>query len=122
MTVPAPEEYLRLAREHLERVLEAWDPPEWMDLATYGFYCLEATVMAGAGKLGIRGERSHGGKQSAAKALAQRGLPDVSALLRDLNEARKSRAYGDVPFPDLDPEDVAIRVEQFVDAIAGLFK
>jgi hypothetical protein len=34
MTVPAPEEYLRLAREHLERVLQAWDPPEWMDLAT----------------------------------------------------------------------------------------
>ncbi len=35
------------------------------------------------------------------KALAKRGLPDVSALLRDLNEARKARAYGDVPFPNL---------------------
>lgn len=46
------------------------------------------------------------------------GLPDVEQLLHDLNDARKAAAYGDVPTPDLDAEDVASRIESYVDAVA----
>ena len=41
---------------------------------------------------------------------SKRGLDDVSGLLRDLNEARKSVAYGDIGLPELDAEDVASRI------------
>jgi hypothetical protein len=37
--------------------------------------------------------------------------------LRDLNEARKAHAYGDVPEPTLDAEDVARRIEAFFEAV-----
>jgi hypothetical protein len=43
-----------------------------------------------------------------------RGLPDISNLLRDLNDARKATAYGDVDRPDLDAEDIASRIEEYV--------
>jgi hypothetical protein len=48
------------------------------------------------------------------------GLPDIEQLLRDLNDARKSAAYGDIPAPDLNPEDVASEIERYVDAVADL--
>jgi len=44
-------------------------------------------------------------------------MPDVSDLLRDLNEARKANVYGDVPAPSLNAEDVAQRIEEFVEAV-----
>jgi hypothetical protein len=51
---------------------------------------------------------------------ANHGLPNVVQLLHDLNDARKSAAYGDVPAPDLNAEDVASEIERYVDAVATL--
>jgi hypothetical protein len=43
--------------------------------------------------------------------------------MSDLNEVRKSEAYGDIASPPtLDPEDVARQVEEFVDAVDALLK
>jgi len=41
----------------------------------------------------------------------------VSDLLRDLNDARKAAAYGDMVMPDLDHEDVAAEIERYVQAV-----
>ena len=58
----------------------------------------------------------------AARKLSRHGLDDVSDLLRDLNEGRKSVAYGDVNPPELDAEETAARIEKYVDSIADLVK
>ena len=34
--------------------------------------------------------------------------------------ARKAAAYGDVDFPELDAEDLAARIEEYVEAVATL--
>jgi hypothetical protein len=49
-------------------------------------------------------------------------LPDIDQLLRDLNDARKSAAYGDIPAPDLEAEYVASEIERYVDAVAALLE
>lgn len=49
-----------------------------------------------------------------------RGLPDIEQLLRDLNDARKCAAYGDIPAPELNAEDVASEIERYVDAVTEL--
>jgi hypothetical protein len=122
MPTPTAADQLALAKRHLQRVQAAWDPPEWLDLATFGFYALEAAVMAAATHVNLPAQRTHPGKVKAAGDLAaQHGLPDISQLLRDLNEARKSEAYGDVTFPTgLDAQAVAIAVEEYVDAVEQL--
>jgi hypothetical protein len=38
-------------------------------------------------------------------------------LLRDLNDARKAVAYGDVTRPQLNAEDVASEIEDYVEAV-----
>jgi hypothetical protein len=49
------------------------------------------------------------------------GLPDITDLLIELNTLRKSEAYGEVsPSPTRSAEDIAIEVEQYVDALAAL--
>lgn len=84
----------------------------------YGFYSLENAVSAAATHANIGFRRSHSGKADAARELASRhGLPDVSSLLGQLNDARKSVAYGDIVMPHLDAEDVAIQIEEYVDAV-----
>jgi hypothetical protein len=109
---------LSLAKKHLERVQVSWDPPDWSNLAMYGFYCLENAVSAAATHAKIKFARTHPSKAEAASELAARhGLPDVSSLLVELNDARKSVAYGDIAMPTLDAEDVAIEVEEYVDAV-----
>ena len=41
-------------------------------------------------------------------------------LLIDLNNMRKHAAYGDTDPPDdLDPQDVATEIEQYVDSVRG---
>src|SRR2546423_3585883 len=97
-------EKLELAGRHLDRVLAAWDEPtDWDDLSLYGFYCLEAAVEAAASHLGLSTSRRHWEKVDAARELHQNhALPDVEQLLRDLNDARKAAAYGDVEPPALD--------------------
>jgi hypothetical protein len=117
-------EKLTLARRHLERVLSAWDAPtDWDDLSLYGFYCLENAVEAAAKHLGIPSSRKHWEKADLAKELHEKhGLPDVESLLRDLNEARKAAAYGDVEAPELDAEDIAMQIETYVEAVEELLE
>lgn len=97
-------------------------PTDWDDLSLYGFYCLEAAVEAAARKVGLATSRKHWEKVDVAAELhAKHGLPDVEQLLRDLNDARKATAYGDVDIPDdLDPEEIAAEIENYVDAVAAL--
>src|SRR5947207_1340531 len=92
---------LEMARKHLLKVLEAWpDPTDWADLALYGFYCLEAAVVAAAVHAGIVVQRTHPSKVTASETLRDHhGLPDISQLLVDLNVARKAAAYGDLDLP-----------------------
>lgn len=120
--MPTSAEKLELARRHLDKVLAAWDAPtDWDDLSLYGFYCLENAVEAAAKHLGIPIPRNHWVKADIAGDLhEQHGLPDVEPLLRDLNEARKAAAYGDVDAPDLDAEEIASEIEHYVDAVASL--
>ena len=114
-------EKLDLAQKHLERVQAAWDPPDWADLSLYGFYALEAAVEAACLHLGMTTQKAHWARVGAAEGLHRdHGLADVSALLRDLNETRKSEAYGDVDAPELDAEDVATKIGLYVDSVAKL--
>ena len=105
----------------MERVLAAWDDPtDWSDLSLYGFYCLEASVVSAAIQMGLEPKRTHTRKAELARTLQPHGLPDIDTLLSDLNMARKAAAYGDVDFPELDAEDVAARIEEYVDAVSAL--
>ena len=114
---------LTLAQRHLERVQDAWDEPtDWSDLALYGFYALEAAVDCAGLHFGISRDQGHRGRIILAKTLSERGLDDVSDLLRDLNEARKSIAYGDIGRPELDAEDVASRIEAYIESISALIE
>jgi len=117
------QKFLKMAQEHLERVqVASWDePPDLPDLTIFGFYCVEAAVMAAVEHLGWQLKKTHPGKVDAAGTLARdHGLPDVSALLVMLNHARKATAYGDIELPPLDAEDLARDIERYVEAVAGL--
>ena len=107
--MPNAEDKLTLARHHLDRVRGAWDTPTgWDDLSLYGFYRLEAAVEAAAIQAGLKTSKKHWEKADVAGELHKKhGLPNVEQLLHDLNDARKSAAYGDVPAPNLNAEDVA---------------
>lgn len=122
MAEPTSAKSLALARGHLKRALSAADDPvDWTDLSTYGFYCLEAAVMAAANHLKLKVQRTHPGKVQAATLLAKKHkLPDVSDLLVELNTARKAHAYGDVEAPDLDEQELAAALDSYVDAVAKL--
>jgi HEPN domain len=117
------EEQLELAKKQLLRVQEAWDPPEWDDLSFYGFYCLENAVTAAATHAKITLKKTHAAKADASRQLTrQHGLPDVEDLLKDLNDARKSEAYGDVVAPELDAEDVVSQIENYVEAVKAFLE
>jgi len=125
MADPTAAESLKLAREHLARAqAAAVDEVDWTDLATYGFYCLEAAVVAAAIHTESELVRSHQGKAEAAKELARKyKIPDVSELLGDLNEARKAYCYGGVEAPDhLAAEEVSADLEALVSAVEQLLK
>lgn len=115
------DEFLRRARNHLERVRDAAPhPTDWFDLTIYGFYCVEAAVMAAASFAGFSVDKTHPAKAAAARSLANRhGLPDVSTLLATLNAARKAAAYGDRPLPPLDPAQLLTEAEQYVESVAN---
>ena len=90
-------------------------------MSLYGFYCLEAAVEAAALHLGFRTSRKHWQKLETAVVLHKdHGLPDVDQLLRDLNDARKAVAYGDVAAPELDAEQVAAAIELYINEVAEL--
>jgi len=117
-------EKLDLARKHLNKVQIAWDEPtDWDDLALYGFYCLEAAVEAAALHFKLHTSTKHWEKVELAEKLhKKKGLPDISDLLRDLNNARKAVAYGDMDRPDLNAEDLASQIEQYVDAVEAIVR
>ena len=113
----------QLARSHLQRVRTSWDDPtDWTILATFGFYCLEACIVAAALHLGWPRPGGHPAKESSADRLsADHGLPNVRNLLSDLHEMQKHEAYGDTPPPSgLDAEDVATAIEAYVDSVGNL--
>ncbi|MCY3849597.1 MAG: hypothetical protein OXF75_02190 [Acidimicrobiaceae bacterium] len=117
------EDSFNLALKHLERVsVSSYDPANWLDLSTFGFYCLEACIVAAALHLQRPRPGSHPRKVEEAQYLAlENGLPDVGDLLVDLNNMRKYEAYGDADPPDgLDPEDVASEIEEYVGIVRSL--
>ncbi len=117
----SPTDKMELARRHLQRVQDAWeDPTDWADLSFYGLYALEAAVDAVLLFLDKEVRPAHWHRADAAKQLAsEQGLDDVSELIRDLNEVRKSEAYGDVIAPELDAAEVASTIEEYIDAVAA---
>ena len=74
---------------------------------------------AGSGSAIITSERSIDVPDSKVPLLKSY---DVSDLLRDLNEARKSVAYGDIGLPELDAEDVASRIEAYIESVSALIE
>jgi hypothetical protein len=49
------------------------------------------------------------------------GLPDVSSLLVELNELRKSEAYGEVqPSRSMTAEEIVIAVVEYIEAVGQL--
>lgn len=118
-------EKLKLAKRHLERVQAACleDAVDWADLSIYGFYALEAAVDAASLHYGTTVERWHSARAVAAEELAAaHQLEDVSGLLVDLNELRKSISYGDVEGPELEAEETAGRIESYINAVANLIE
>jgi len=114
---------LDLAREQLVRVQSASiEPVDWLGLAIFAFYALENAVVAAADHLGLPWKPTHPSKVEASRLLSgNHGLPDVADLLVQLNELRKSEAYGELLAPtELDAEDIAIAVERYVAAVERL--
>ena len=122
--MPDAQDKLELAQQHLKRVLASWDTPtDWTDLYLYGFYCLEAAVEAASLHFGIQISHRHWKKVEAAARLHNEfGLSSVEQLLVDLNMGRKAAAYGDVEEPDLDAEEIASRIEQYVSEVDTLLE
>lgn len=113
---------IELARQQLERVQMAWDPVEWADLSHYGFHALENAIDAACAHFGLEDAgNAHWRRVERARQLhIDHGLDDVSELLRDLNETRKSESYGDVTAPPLDAEATALSIESYVEAIQSI--
>ena len=114
---------LDLAQRQFARAqAAASEPVDWSDLSMYGLYALENAVVAGAECLDIPWKRSHSSKAGVAQLLhAEHGLPDVAELLRDLNEVRKSEAYGEFRQDTrLDPADVSLALATYVHEIKRL--
>jgi hypothetical protein len=112
---------LQLAREQLDRAKENQDDQD--QVFVWSFWGLENAIMAAATHAGISSIKQHWAKAEAARKLAkQHGLPDVSELLRDLNDGRKSAAYGDTEEPDREPSEVLSAFEEYVDTVADFLK
>jgi len=74
--------------------------------------------MAAAKSLGWKVKPMHREKAEAAERLSRElGLPDIYDLLWDLNAARKAAAYGDVSSPTFNAEDLARKIETYVEAV-----
>ena len=116
-------EKLALAQRHLTRVLDAWpEPTDWDDLFLYGFYALEAAVDCAGLHFDESTAKTHWRRIDAARQLGRYGLDDVSDLLGELNEGRKSVAYGDSDRPESNAENLAARVEWFVESVSALLE
>jgi hypothetical protein len=112
---------LVLARKHIAKVHEAWPEPEWLDIALFAFYALEAAVDSAAIHNGIPTTKSHPSRVAAAARLRDEfGLPDVETLLKDLNDIRKSEAYGEEVSAARETQDVIDALDEFVTAVERL--
>ncbi|MDD9985656.1 MAG: hypothetical protein OXQ31_05255 [Spirochaetaceae bacterium] len=118
----SPEDKMKLARRHLERVQVAWeDPTDWADLSFYGLYALEAAVDAALLFHKKEIQPAHWYRVEAAKQLSsEHGLDDVSELIGDLNDVRKREAYGDAIATELDAVEVATTIEKYIDSVAAV--
>lgn len=66
-------------------------------------------------------KKNHPSRAKAAEELHEHHqLPDVAELLGDLNETRKSEAYGDVEAPELNAEDVVTAIQEYVSKVEKL--
>jgi hypothetical protein len=121
---PSSQEYLAVAKGHLDRVQSAWyEPTDWANLTMYGLYCLEAGILAAATSLSWDVKKTHWDKAELAERLhKEQGLSDVSALLPVLNAGRKAMAYGDIDFDEseYDAQDIATEIERFIDDVEAL--
>lgn len=114
---PTARTKVHLAEQHLQRVRSAVaDEVDWAGLAIFGLHALEAAVDALSLHLGWETPPWHTARQeNAARLASEHGFAPVADLLADLNEARKSEAYGDLARPpSLDPYEVAAAVEGYV--------
>ena len=65
-------------------------------------------------------QKTHPAKAEMASELSLSHILPTLRFLWVLNNARKSVAYGDVNFPVLDAEDVASKIEEYVEAVSAL--
>lgn len=118
-----PPDKLALSREELERAqVAAFDPVDWPEVCVWSFYALENAVVAAAETLGVEWQPSHPSKVKVARELHdQHHLPDVASLLIELNELRKSQAYGELTqSPTMSAEDFVVEIETFIDLVEEL--
>ena len=75
--------FLNLADTHLQRVLSAsWKSPEWIDIGTFGLYCLKHGLLAVALKVGETTIPKHWEKAAQAKRYSRDyKLPDIAELM-----------------------------------------
>ncbi len=81
-------------------------------------------MVSAAAHLGWEIPRQHWTKVEVSERLEEElDFESIARLLADLNDLRKSEAYGDVPPPeDMDAEDIAATVESYVESVAALFE
>jgi hypothetical protein len=112
---------LERAKQHFVRACA--DPDDADEVFVWSFYALENAVVAAALQAGAEYVKNHWSKATAAHKLSQKHkLADVSNLLADLNEARKSTAYGDVDTPEIEPADVLEEVGSYIQEVEALLQ
>ena len=119
--------HLALAKKHLGRVQTAsWDPePEDLEEGVaWAFYAYENAVVAAAEKLGMGWQKTHSSKVRLAGKLHAKGIlsVDVGSEIERLNELRKDVQYGEPgsELLEVDLEDLAIQLENFIDEVESV--
>lgn len=112
-------EALKRAKLQYQKAQENSDDPD--QVFVWCFYALENAVVAAATHADEEFQRNHWTKAEAARRLARdEGMTDVSEMLRDLNDARKGTAYGDIEEPEIEPEDVLTEVGDYIKEVENL--
>ena len=122
MGIVEAKERIARARSQLERVQTAASADDPESVVVWAFYAYENCVTSLAEFHSRAWNKTHPSKVQLARTLYNAGLVsrDISNHLRDLNRLRKDVAY-EGPGPDLeelDLEDLAGRLEDFIDEIA----
>lgn len=114
----SPKPKHELAREHLDRALNAINTGDVVVAITFLHLAAEAAIVTLAEREGIPTQKSHVKKAAAAHELHERQLvtDDLRPILTMLNQARKDAGY-EGEDPDLDaPQlaEIAARIEGVV--------